>query len=106
MQIPNPEKQFVLAGVTEFSELSTGLADNGARNGGVLMRYRSLSTATTRPRPKPPFGAAQLSHDIGIPGSILIYSWPSRATKGTGYAYDLDSMLFARDGLEQTIRSN
>ena len=32
-----------------------------------------------------------------------MYSWPSRAT-GYGYAYDLDSMLFARDGLEQTIR--
>ncbi len=96
---PNPNKEFVLADVTEFS----GSQDLRARLRGVdevsifVHGYNATQTETA-------FRAAQLSHDIGIPGSTLIYSWPSRAT-GAGYAYDLDSMLFARDGLEQTIRN-
>lgn len=96
---PNPDKEFVLADVTEFS----GTQDLASRLRGVdevsifVHGYNATQTETA-------FRAAQLSHDIGIPGSTLIYSWPSRA-KGTGYAYDLDSMLFARDGLEKTIRT-
>lgn len=95
---PNPKKQFVLAEVTEFD----GPQDfrdrlRGADEVTIFVHgYNSTQTETI-------FRAAQLTHDIGIPGSILVYSWPSRAT-GYGYAYDLDSMLFARDGLEQTIR--
>ncbi|SDX40940.1 Esterase/lipase superfamily enzyme [Ruegeria halocynthiae] len=95
---PNPKKQFVLADVTEFS----GRQDLKSRLHGVddvvifVHGYNATQTETA-------FRAAQLSHDIGIPGTILIYSWPSQA-RGIGYAYDLDSMLFARDGLEQTIR--
>ena len=95
---PNPNKQFVLAGVSEFSgpqDLKNRL--NGAQEVSIFVHgYNATQTETA-------FRAAQLAHDVGIPGSILIYSWPSRAT-GYGYAYDLDSMLFARDGLEQTIR--
>ncbi|NVO55909.1 alpha/beta fold hydrolase [Rhodobacteraceae bacterium B1Z28] len=95
---PNPAKQFVLADVTEFS----GPQDLGGRLRGVedvtvfVHGYNATQTETA-------FRAAQLAHDIGIPGSILIYSWPSQA-RGAGYAYDLDSMLFARDGLERTVR--
>ncbi|WP_300071229.1 alpha/beta fold hydrolase [uncultured Ruegeria sp.] len=95
---PNPDKQFVLADVTEFS----GPQDLRKRLTGVkevtifVHGYNATQTETA-------FRAAQLAHDIGIPGSILIYSWPSQA-RGIGYAYDLDSMLFARDGLERTIR--
>lgn len=95
---PNPNKQFVLAEVTEFS----GPQDLKSRLSGVedvvifVHGYNATQTETA-------FRAAQLSHDIGVPGTTLIYSWPSQA-RGTGYAYDLDSMLFARDGLEQTVR--
>jgi esterase/lipase superfamily enzyme len=45
---------------------------------------------------------AQLSHDLQIPGAALHYSWPSRAS-ALGYAYDRDSALFARDGLENLL---
>ncbi len=95
---PDPNTQFVLAGVTEF----TGPQDLGNRLKGVnevtifVHGYNATQTETV-------FRAAQVAHDIGIPGSILIYSWPSQA-RGVGYAYDLDSMLFARDGLERTVR--
>ncbi|MEM7088791.1 MAG: alpha/beta fold hydrolase [Pseudomonadota bacterium] len=95
---PKPEKQFVLAGVTEFSgpqEMAQHLG--GAEDVTIFVHgYNSTHTETA-------FRAAQLAHDIEIPGSILIYSWPSQA-RGAGYAYDLDSMLFARDGLEQTVQ--
>lgn len=95
---PNPEKQFVLANETEFS----GPQGLKARLKGVqevtifVHGYNATQTETA-------FRAAQLARDIGLPGETLIYSWPSRAS-GSGYAYDLDSVLFARDGLEQTVR--
>ncbi len=96
---PNPKKEFVLANVTELDgpqDLKTHL--RGKEDVTIFVHgYNSTQTETL-------FRAAQLSHDIGLPGNTLVYSWPSRAT-GIGYAYDLDSMLFARDGLEQTIRS-
>ncbi len=95
---PNPQKEFVLANVTELDG-PQGLHEHLRGQDDVTIfvhGYNSTQAETI-------FRAAQLSHDIGIPGSILVYSWPSRAT-GVGYAYDLDSMLFARDGLEQTIR--
>ncbi|WP_170334328.1 alpha/beta hydrolase [Ruegeria arenilitoris] len=95
---PNPQKEFVLADITELNG-PQGLREHLRGQDDVTIfvhGYNSTQTETI-------FRAAQLSHDIGLPGQILVYSWPSRAT-GYGYAYDLDSMLFARDGLEQTIR--
>ncbi|WP_171124051.1 MULTISPECIES: alpha/beta hydrolase [unclassified Ruegeria] len=95
---PNPEKQFVMAGVDELQ----GPSEMKARLGGkdevsiFIHGYNTTQFETT-------FRAAQLSRDINIPGAIMVYSWPSQA-RGAGYAYDLDSMLFARDGLEQTVR--
>ncbi len=45
---------------------------------------------------------AQLHHDMELPGVPVHYSWPSRGTP-LGYAYDRDSALFARDGLERLL---
>lgn len=95
---PNPEKEFVLVN-SEDLDGPGGLRNHlhGQEDVTIFVHgYNSTQTETL-------FRAAQLSHDIGLPGSTLVYSWPSRAT-GFGYAYDLDSMLFARDGLERTIR--
>ncbi len=44
----------------------------------------------------------QLAHDFGFPGVAVHYSWPS-AGHPLAYAYDRDSVLFARDGLEALI---
>ncbi len=44
----------------------------------------------------------QLAEDFAIPGVAVHYSWPS-AAKPLNYAYDRDSVLFARDGLEALI---
>lgn len=47
---------------------------------------------------------AQLSHDLQIAGLQVQYSWPSRNSV-LGYAYDRDSVLFARDGLEELLET-
>ena len=45
---------------------------------------------------------AQLGNDLNIKGTLIHYSWPSRAS-AFGYVYDRDSALFARDGLEDLL---
>lgn len=47
---------------------------------------------------------AQFSKDMGLPNPTVHYSWPSAANP-LGYAYDRDSLLFARDGLEQLLHT-
>lgn len=47
---------------------------------------------------------AQMAHDLDLPGTVVHYSWPS-AAEPLGYAYDRDSALFARDGLEELLKS-
>lgn len=45
---------------------------------------------------------AQLGNDLKVKGTLVHYSWPSRAN-ALGYVYDRDSALFARDGLEDLL---
>ncbi len=45
---------------------------------------------------------AQMTHDFATPGVALSYAWPSAASM-RGYAYDRESALFARDGLEKVL---
>ncbi len=45
---------------------------------------------------------AQLTTDLGLPEVAVHYSWPSKGNP-LGYGYDRDSMLFARDGLEELL---
>lgn len=49
------------------------------------------------------FRTAQLVHDFELHGLALHYSWPSIAHP-LGYSHDRDSLLFARDGLEDMLR--
>jgi esterase/lipase superfamily enzyme len=47
---------------------------------------------------------AQFGHDLKIPGALVHYAWPSRAT-ALGYVYDRDSAIFASRGLEQLLKN-
>lgn len=103
---PDPETQFTLAGQSVFTsqqEFGARLrevartTDQGAREATIFVHgYNATQTETA-------FRAAQMYNDIELPGLMMIYSWPSRG-KAFGYAYDIDSALGARDGLEQLIR--
>lgn len=48
------------------------------------------------------YRVAQLGQDLDLPGISVHYAWPSRANP-LGYAYDRDSALFARDGLQELL---
>ncbi|MEZ5750516.1 MAG: alpha/beta fold hydrolase [Paracoccaceae bacterium] len=48
------------------------------------------------------YRAAQLGHDLNLPGVLLHYSWPSLGAP-LAYAHDRESALFARDGLVSMI---
>lgn len=48
------------------------------------------------------YRTAQIRHDFQVPGVAVHYAWPS-AGHPLGYAYDRDSALFARDGLEALL---
>ncbi|AGT10467.1 alpha/beta hydrolase [Paracoccus aminophilus] len=45
---------------------------------------------------------AQFSHDMKMPGAQLHFAWPSRG-QPLAYVADRDSVLFSRDGLQETI---
>ncbi len=45
---------------------------------------------------------AQIGNDIKSPASMVLFSWPSN-DRMTDYLHDVDSVAFARDGLEQLL---
>lgn len=46
---------------------------------------------------------AQLTHDFGLVGAAVHFSWPSAANP-LGYVHDRGSALFSRDALEEVLR--
>ena len=103
---PNPHRQFTLAGQHVFSNssdfkarLRRELARRPANEREVTIFVHGYNTTQN----ETVFRAAQIAHDISLPGPTVIYSWPSRG-KALAYAYDNDSVLFARDGLERLLR--
>ncbi|MGR3677194.1 MAG: alpha/beta hydrolase [Paracoccaceae bacterium] len=100
---PDPATQFTLASDQRFSNdaafrsaLRASMPGSSAEAMIFVHGYNSTHAEAA-------FRAAQLTHDIGVPGAALFYSWPSQGNP-LGYAYDGDSAIFARDGLEHLIR--
>ncbi|MEP4699583.1 MAG: alpha/beta fold hydrolase, partial [Parasphingorhabdus sp.] len=97
---------FTLAGQKEFSgpdpflhRVRQKLAQNPAESDEIVLFVHGYNTTQAETA----FRAAQFAYDINLPGALMIYSWPSQG-KLLGYAYDSESMLFARDGLEKVLR--
>ena len=103
---PKPMKEFTLAAQHRFDQpvafnrrLKQELATSPQHERDVTVFVHGFNSTHAETA----FRAAQLSHDVGIPGATVIYSWPSLGSP-LGYAYDGDSILFARDGLERLLR--
>lgn len=101
-QTPDPAKQFVTVSqevyraTTQFrADLRRQLAKT---NGEAVIFIHGYNTNFA----EGVYRVAQFAHDLELPGTVVLYSWPS-AAEPLGYAYDRDSALFARDGLEQLL---
>lgn len=102
---PNPRKQFTMAARDEFATSAAFRTRVGQVMDGLKGQDREVTVfihGYNATQAETAFRAAQLASDIKLPGALVIYSWPSRG-KSVGYAYDIDSALFARDGLEQLL---
>lgn len=103
---PNPAKHFVIANETRLntpadfqSVLNRRLAALARKDREVVVFVHGYNTSYSDGL----FRTAQLSYDLGIPGVITHFSWPSAANP-LGYSHDRDSVLEARDDLEKTLR--
>ena len=103
---PDAARDFVTTGAAEFPDARTfrtalgrDLRNNRAAPGAAVIFVHGFNTNFAEGL----YRLAQISHDLEIEGTVVHYSWPSAAA-ATGYLYDRDSALFARDGLEEAIR--
>ncbi len=102
---PDPTTDFVLTSQTLHSDESfrRRISDVLKKEPAPLREITIFVHGFNNTHAEAAFRTAQLKHDIEIPGATVFYSWPSRGAP-LGYAYDEDSALFARDGLERLLR--
>lgn len=104
---PDPATEFTMAGRHSFANEATFSARLRAELAKMPPNKRDVTVFVhgyNSTQAETAFRAAQLTHDIDIPGATVIYSWPSKG-RALGYAYDGDSVLYSRDGLEHLLRS-
>jgi esterase/lipase superfamily enzyme len=101
---PDPARHFVtaredrFAGARQFrSELAQALRATDRREAVIYVHGFNNTFA------EGVYRIAQIGHDLQVPGVAVHYSWPS-AAQPLAYAYDRDSALFARDGLERLLQ--
>ena len=99
---PDPSRHMGVAGTETYAgwpDLLNNLKDRappGPRETIVFVHgfNTNLAEATYR--------VAQIAHDYDLPGPPLLFSWASSGDP-RGYAYDRDSVLIARNALEETL---
>lgn len=98
----DPQTQFVTSAEQVYptaDRFRANLRSELARNGGEAVIFvHGYNTNFA----EGVYRVAQFAHDLQLPGAIVEYSWHSAGVP-LGYAYDRDSALWARDGLEQLI---
>lgn len=104
---PKPERDFAIAAMEQFDErarfassLRAEIAAQSSDRQEVTVFVHGFNNSFSDAA----FRMAQLGFDLEIPGAHVSYSWPSRANP-VGYEYDRDSALFARDGLEELLKT-
>lgn len=100
---PDPRKDFLVADEKLYAQDTAFRADlrrQLARSGGeAIVFIHGFNTNFAEGL----YRLAQLGTDFDIPGTLVYYAWPSRGNV-LAYAYDRDSALFARDGLQDLLR--
>nr|WP_319947751.1 alpha/beta hydrolase [uncultured Shimia sp.] len=103
----NPEKNFVIARQNELADLNaftdhlrSNLNQKPKKNREITVFVHGYLNVYTDSL----FRLSQLREDLGIQGTTVNFDWPS-AGKTFGYNYDRESVLFARDDLEQLLRA-
>ncbi len=103
---PDPNRDFVISNLDRLanqkifrSSLRQNLAARQGNNREVTIFVHGYNNSFADGI----YRSAQMSEDFHLPGPMVHFSWPS-AAHPLGYAYDRDSVLFARDGLEQLLR--
>lgn len=98
-EAPDPARHFVVTQETRFDRQQAFLAaldDEAGHDVVVFVHGFNVNNAEATYR------LAQIAHDFDARGPVIAYSWPS-AGSPRGYAYDRDSVIFSRDGLEDLL---
>lgn len=102
---PDPAKVFVIENQKQLldeaafaGELRTELAKLPRSEQEVIVFVHGYNSSYT----DGVFRGAQLQNDLSVPGVMISYSWPSAANP-LGYSHDRDSVLFARDDLQNAL---
>lgn len=104
-QPPDPERHFLTAGAEALggavgfrAALDRALSARPAEAKETIVFVHGFNTNFSEGL----YRHAQMAHDFQTPGVTVHYSWPS-AARVTAYAFDRESAVFARDGLETTL---
>ncbi|PIE14964.1 MAG: hypothetical protein CSA68_08350 [Rhodobacterales bacterium] len=104
---PDPKKHFLTTGINHFSSahgfekhLSQTLKSLPPKQREVVVFVHGFNNSFAEGL----YRFAQLTNDLALPNPTVHYSWPSAANP-LGYVYDRDSALFARDGLEEMLKT-
>lgn len=99
---PDAETDFVTLSTQEFPNIGSFAANvakaDKLRTGGTVLFVHGYNYT----HGEAVYQLAQIVHDFETPSPSVLFSWPS-AGEPAGYVYDRDSVLIARDQLEQVI---
>jgi esterase/lipase superfamily enzyme len=102
---PNPARDFFALNHERFADadaLRRAVAAELARRKGPAREVALFVHGFNNTFPEAVYRLGQLGNDVEGQALPVLYSWPSRGS-ALGYVYDRDSVLFARDGLEETL---
>lgn len=101
----NPARDFAVVGSREIgsarafgSAVSTHAARGGPAGREALLFVHGFNTSFAQSL----FRLTQIDRDFGVPGTKILYDWPSAGTEFM-YLHDIDSQAFARDGLADLL---
>jgi esterase/lipase superfamily enzyme len=104
---PDPERHFLTVSAQQFRDerafvaaVDAALARRPAGRREVTVFVHGFNTNFSEGL----YRHAQMVHDFGSPGVSVTYAWPS-AGSVRAYAFDRESALFARDGLERMLEA-